>query len=113
MLVWSERFLPSMESTEKKSIGLNLKATELRLGLPGSESPERDVSLVVCGAKRCFSEAPQSTASLLPKPLHHDNNKPHLSAPATKYLLPSSFSFSPFIFIYRSTYMLYCFFNFA
>ena len=30
----------SMETSEKTK-GLNLKATELRLGLPGSESPER------------------------------------------------------------------------
>ena len=43
--------LPSMEnsgksSSKKKSCsGLNLKATELRLGLPGSESPERDSAL--------------------------------------------------------------------
>ncbi|KAF7819792.1 auxin-responsive protein IAA27 [Senna tora] len=39
---------------------MNLKATELRLGLPGSESPERDggagKSVVVCGAKRGFSD---------------------------------------------------------
>ncbi|KAK7358345.1 hypothetical protein VNO77_00272 [Canavalia gladiata] len=44
--------------------GLNLKATELRLGLPGCESPERDgvsipmLKTVVCaGAKRGFSDA--------------------------------------------------------
>lgn len=47
--------------------GLNLKATELRLGLPGSESPERNNSeekdgksgyshLVTSGAKRVFSD---------------------------------------------------------
>lgn len=46
----------------ERSIGLNLKATELRLGLPGSESPERDdgVSMLkslVSGAKRGFSDA--------------------------------------------------------
>ncbi|XP_071701242.1 auxin-responsive protein IAA27-like [Rutidosis leptorrhynchoides] len=41
---------------------LNLKATELRLGLPGSESPEREVVYVggiknpVAGAKRGFSD---------------------------------------------------------
>ncbi|XP_076950733.1 auxin-responsive protein IAA27-like [Bidens hawaiensis] len=35
---------------------LNFKATELRLGLPGSESPEREVVLVA-GAKRGFSDA--------------------------------------------------------
>lgn len=35
---------------------LNFKATELRLGLPGSESPEREVALVA-GAKRGFSDA--------------------------------------------------------
>lgn len=64
-----------MESSEKFSQrsnnGLNLKATELRLGLPGSESPERDNDIVeeknayplcmlknlVSGAKRGFSDA--------------------------------------------------------
>lgn len=72
--------VPKMEtsSTDKfsqirnNSSGLNLKATELRLGLPGSESPERDTSVVVedkngyplcmlkslvSGAKRGFSDA--------------------------------------------------------
>ncbi|KAM6569326.1 hypothetical protein CsatB_017311 [Cannabis sativa] len=58
--------VPSMESSgkssEKKSgSGLNLKATELRLGLPGSESPEREEGLaglgLVTGAKRGFSDA--------------------------------------------------------
>lgn len=55
----------SMEGSEKNGGGLNLKATELRLGLPGSESPERDngyppgviKSLFgVSGAKRGFSD---------------------------------------------------------
>lgn len=65
--------VPNMESSEKfsqrtTSSGLNLKATELRLGLPGSESPERDVEdknvyplgmlkSLVSGAKRGFSDA--------------------------------------------------------
>lgn len=35
--------------------GLNLKATELRLGLPGCESPERE-GLFISGAKRVFSD---------------------------------------------------------
>jgi auxin-responsive protein IAA len=58
---------PSMEGSERKSGGLNLKATELRLGLPGSESPERDNGYplgvvksmlgVSSGAKRGFSDA--------------------------------------------------------
>lgn len=69
---------PSMEASERhserKSGGLNFKATELRLGLPGSESPERGngvvaedkngypggvlkSSMVVSGAKRGFSDA--------------------------------------------------------
>lgn len=68
----------SMESSEKLtsgsegSTGLNLKATELRLGLPGSESPERNDSVggldkngyplgmlknLVFGAKRGFADA--------------------------------------------------------
>ncbi|XP_061343857.1 auxin-responsive protein IAA27-like isoform X2 [Gastrolobium bilobum] len=63
--------VPSMESSDKsteRNIGLNLKATELRLGLPGSESPERDgvedkngfpgmLKSLVSGAKRGFSDA--------------------------------------------------------
>lgn len=71
--------VPSMEisgrSSERSSTGsrLNLKATELRLGLPGSESPERDeddcgvedkngfqlgvLKCLVSGAKRGFSDA--------------------------------------------------------
>ncbi|CAI9100390.1 OLC1v1037382C4 [Oldenlandia corymbosa var. corymbosa] len=58
------------ESERKSEKGLNLKATELRLGLPGSESPEREaggdekngLSLgglkggLVSGAKRGFSD---------------------------------------------------------
>lgn len=50
----------------EKNNGFNLRGTELRLGLPGSESPERKggcgISLfgkpqVVSGAKRGFSDA--------------------------------------------------------
>ncbi|KAF3441903.1 hypothetical protein FNV43_RR15818 [Rhamnella rubrinervis] len=66
----------SVKSSERNSTGtrLNLKATELRLGLPGSESPERDadggsvgvedknglqlgvLKCLVSGAKRGFSD---------------------------------------------------------
>ncbi|KAI4350833.1 hypothetical protein L6164_005243 [Bauhinia variegata] len=67
--------VPSMESSDKFSersngLKLNLRATELRLGLPGSESPERDTGVedkngyhsgalksLVSGAKRGFSDA--------------------------------------------------------
>ncbi|OIW03694.1 hypothetical protein TanjilG_30758 [Lupinus angustifolius] len=70
--------LPTMEKTSENfthttkatgSSGLNLKATELRLGLPGSESPDRNENNVVLyplsmhnkclvsGAKRGFSDA--------------------------------------------------------
>ncbi|KAL6951982.1 hypothetical protein U1Q18_044524, partial [Sarracenia purpurea var. burkii] len=65
--------VPSMENSEKLNVssednerntGLNMKATELRLGLPGSESPERDKIVyplctlkgLVSGAKRGFSD---------------------------------------------------------
>ncbi|CAH9066438.1 unnamed protein product [Cuscuta europaea] len=62
---------PSMEHSEKtriSSVGseskdkdLNLKATELRLGLPGSESPDRSTEwglrCLTSGAKRGFSDA--------------------------------------------------------
>ncbi|XP_019436623.1 PREDICTED: auxin-responsive protein IAA27-like isoform X2 [Lupinus angustifolius] len=63
----SEKFSQRIKITS--SSGLNLKATELRLGLPGSESPERKdennvmypLSLhnkcLVSGAKRGFSDA--------------------------------------------------------
>ncbi|XP_050369025.1 auxin-responsive protein IAA27 [Argentina anserina] len=68
----------SLEASDKSNKGgaasaaLNLKATELRLGLPGSESPERDSGVAledrtgfslpllkhsVSGAKRVFSDA--------------------------------------------------------
>ncbi|KAK7823085.1 auxin-responsive protein iaa27 [Quercus suber] len=76
----SEKLSSSTSSTlsteDVKSSALNLKETELRLGLPGSESPERKVSLfgkdledkhngyplsplknLVSGAKRGFSDA--------------------------------------------------------
>ncbi|KAG6589929.1 Auxin-responsive protein IAA27 [Cucurbita argyrosperma subsp. argyrosperma] len=64
--------IPSLETSETSSdgpnsAGLNLKATELRLGLPGSESPERHDGLddnngythktSISGAKRGFSVA--------------------------------------------------------
>ncbi|KAI8553840.1 hypothetical protein RHMOL_Rhmol05G0047500 [Rhododendron molle] len=65
----SEAPNPPMETSENPNIssqtndknkGLNLKATELRLGLPGSESPEREFGLCVkglfSGAKRVFSD---------------------------------------------------------
>ncbi|XP_010526458.1 PREDICTED: auxin-responsive protein IAA27 [Tarenaya hassleriana] len=61
---------PSMEASDKTKTRdgrscLNLKATELRLGLPGSESPERahpgflslKSSCSMSGAKRVFSDA--------------------------------------------------------
>ncbi|OMO87996.1 auxin-responsive protein IAA27-like isoform 2 [Corchorus capsularis] len=64
---FSEQQLPSMEKSSNKNGGLNLKAsTKLRLGLPGSESPEREehehddvVSLksFASGAKRGFTDA--------------------------------------------------------
>ncbi|XVE98136.1 hypothetical protein REPUB_Repub03eG0079300 [Reevesia pubescens] len=64
----SEQQLPSMEKssdTNNKKNSLHLKATELRLGLPGSESPEREdhdhnllsLKSFVSGAKRGFSDA--------------------------------------------------------
>lgn len=67
----SEKSCVSSVDSERKAKSLNLKATELRLGLPGSESPERENgSLVeeksgysvgvlkglVSGAKRGFSD---------------------------------------------------------
>lgn len=108
--------VPSMEKRSEKLCekGLNLKATELRLGLPGSESPERDgggggggavKSAVVCGAKRGFSDTMKggcgkwvmsgnggSEVGLVkdtiiphsPKPLLHDK-KPQISAIPQKY----------------------------
>lgn len=69
----SEKSCVSSVESERKGKDLNLKATELRLGLPGSESPERDNGPVVVveektgfsvgvlrglvsGAKRGFSD---------------------------------------------------------
>ncbi|KAK4280910.1 hypothetical protein QN277_012465 [Acacia crassicarpa] len=104
--------LPSMEKGSDKfsqrsngTTGLNLKATELRLGLPGSESPERDVagagkSAVVCGAKRGFSDTINGVSAKWalsgnggsetslgkdsmpnsPKPLLHEKKQPQISA---------------------------------
>lgn len=40
----SEKSCVSVGDNERKGKGLNLKATELRLGLPGSESPERETA---------------------------------------------------------------------
>ncbi|XP_019156754.1 PREDICTED: auxin-responsive protein IAA27-like [Ipomoea nil] len=59
----SEKSCVSSVESERKAKGLNLKATELRLGLPGSESPERENGTLVVeeksgvlGAKRGFSD---------------------------------------------------------
>ncbi|CAN0901526.1 Auxin-responsive protein IAA27 [Linum grandiflorum] len=58
---------PTISNTPVSGLSLNLKATELRLGLPGSQSPDRDNNIVnpteLCigftktGAKRGFSVA--------------------------------------------------------
>ncbi|XP_039031649.1 auxin-responsive protein IAA27-like isoform X2 [Hibiscus syriacus] len=64
----SEQPFPSMEKSSDandKKNGLRLKDTELRLGLPGSNSPEREVhdqnvlslKSFVSGAKRGFADA--------------------------------------------------------
>ncbi|XVF88579.1 hypothetical protein PTKIN_Ptkin19aG0062000 [Pterospermum kingtungense] len=65
----SEQQLPSLmdksSDTDHKKNGLHLKETELRLGLPGSESPDREdhdhnvlsLKSFVSGAKRGFSDA--------------------------------------------------------
>ncbi|KAF7829242.1 Auxin-responsive protein IAA8 [Senna tora] len=42
--------VPSMSDAKKDN--LNLKATELRLGLPGSQSPERDSDLYVLSSRK-------------------------------------------------------------
>lgn len=61
----SEVYLKESSDNNERNLnkGLNLKATELRLGLPGSESPEREngmcmknVGLVSSGAKRVFPD---------------------------------------------------------
>lgn len=76
---------------------LNFKATELRLGLPGSESPERvgfmslKSSCPVSGAKRVFSDAINGSTKWVFSPDVKDI-KPAVpvkekksSAPASKY----------------------------
>lgn len=65
---------------------LNLKATELRLGLPGSHSPEREKQLfplipVVSGNKRGFSDAPGKASQERSGPA---NNNANAAAPAAK-----------------------------
>lgn len=112
----------TMESSEifsqRSNNGLNLKATELRLGLPGSESPERDNDLLeeknaysLCmlnslfsGAKRGFSDAIDmrrssnqqgSVAKDQTNPLN-EKKKSQISGSAAKYfhfLLLYYFSF--------------------
>ncbi|XP_027340166.1 auxin-responsive protein IAA27-like [Abrus precatorius] len=96
--------VPSMKGCEE----LNLKATELRLGLPGCESPERDdvLKTVVSGAKRGFSDAidagsPNSLTltaatectnqpTLVKETVPHSPNQPlhekksHITAPSAK-----------------------------
>lgn len=68
----------SSVSEETKSSSLNLKATELRLGLPGSQSPERDPELCLL-----------SSAQLDEKPLFplHPLNDGHCSS--TQKCVPS------------------------
>ncbi|KAK1418555.1 hypothetical protein QVD17_27700 [Tagetes erecta] len=53
--------LTSADNNNIHNQDLNLKATELRLGLPGSESPERNIKNLVAGAKRGFSDTISGT----------------------------------------------------
>ncbi|MFS7916812.1 putative AUX/IAA protein [Helianthus anomalus] len=53
-----------MPISKQEDEDLNLKATELRLGLPGSESPERSTNAVVSRAKRGYSDTISSTWGL-------------------------------------------------
>ncbi|KAI3810788.1 hypothetical protein L1987_20410 [Smallanthus sonchifolius] len=93
----TSKFMSMSEaSMEKKAYGitgnkdLNLKATELRLGLPGSESPEREAvnKNLVAGAKRGFSdtvkELPKQPALLEKKPQVSVNSNSQTSVPAPK-----------------------------
>ncbi|XP_057442399.1 auxin-responsive protein IAA9-like isoform X2 [Lotus japonicus] len=64
--------LPSF-SDESKS-NLNLKATELRLGLPGSQSPERDSNLCLRGSAQ-FDEKPLFPLHPVTDD-HHSSSKP-------------------------------------
>ncbi|KAE9596001.1 hypothetical protein Lal_00030978 [Lupinus albus] len=49
--------VPSFSSPDENKSNLNLKATELRLGLPGSQSPERDSDLCLRSSTQ-FDEKP-------------------------------------------------------
>ncbi|XP_019456586.1 PREDICTED: auxin-responsive protein IAA9-like isoform X1 [Lupinus angustifolius] len=66
--------VPSFSSPDENKSNLNLKATELRLGLPGSQSPERDSDLCLRSSTQ-FDEKP-----LFPlRPAvddHHPSSKP-------------------------------------
>jgi auxin-responsive protein IAA len=74
-----------MESSDKFSQrsnnGLNLKATELRLGLPGSESPERDNDLLeeknaysLCMLNGLFSRAKRGFSDAIEIGLKKDSS---------------------------------------
>ncbi|GFS41042.1 phytochrome-associated protein 2 [Actinidia rufa] len=85
---------PSMETSEKNK-GLNLKATELRLGLPGSESPERESKIrgvngggdgggKSLGGSESGSVAVKEAVPLPPKPVPEKKPQVSGSAPAAK-----------------------------
>ncbi|XP_076926257.1 auxin-responsive protein IAA27-like [Bidens hawaiensis] len=61
-----------IHSSQTHNQDLNMKATELRLGLPGSESPERSINggmkSLVAGAKRGYSDTKGGVDSSLSSP---------------------------------------------
>ncbi|CAN0921908.1 Auxin-responsive protein IAA9 [Linum grandiflorum] len=65
--------------TGESKARLNLKATELRLGLPGSQSPERDSELCLFGSSTKLDEKPLF-------PLHPVNESNGSSTPKTLLL---------------------------
>jgi len=55
-----------MESTVTYASDLNLKATELRLGLPGTEETEGKTAAVRVNNKRSLTETSEETVSKSP-----------------------------------------------
>lgn len=74
-----------MESTMKYECDLNLKATELRLGLPGVEDDfEKKKSTVVKSNKRSLDEIEDDCGSNTISSVSNASNRDHESAPAAK-----------------------------
>lgn len=75
-----ESSVPIQSFSDETKSNLNLKATELRLGIPGSQSPERDSSSDLC--LRSSTKFDEKTLF----PLHPQKDDHHLSSPKVAVL---------------------------